>query len=389
MNGSFFNYRDILAVNSWERHDFRNHWLRLYQDDPNWVPPFFPIFRNEIRVSCNSHLARMDPIFFYSQAILKRPPNKANSIGSPHSDNFYVSPFIEQTVSTSIALHNPKRTRLSGYLALLKVANDVEAMERLIDVLGKELKQRGCRQLIAPTGISPHLGSGVLLDYWDRLPPSDTAYNPPYIPDIFNMVMQPYTTSRLYRINLDNPKLSPTGEVKNNRSDLRLEPFEVNRLNSDLLSLFQCSFSPESGFPYPDSDETAFILRSISPWPVIGQLAVIDGQPVGFFLLQPDISPVLLRCMGAKKYWWRPWLQWMVKRPARDGRLLFGGVKQGWRKKGIGSLLLNQALQAAQAQGWKSLSIGPVPEGAEACSFLIHHGAKAEQTYQIYRHEIR
>ncbi|MGE5222480.1 MAG: hypothetical protein ACM3PY_08590 [Omnitrophica WOR_2 bacterium] len=389
MSSLFYNYRHILASNSWERHDFRNHWWRLYQDDPNWVPPFYSIFKKETRLSFNSHLARMDPIFYYSQAVLKRPPSQKSAPASANSDNFYISPFIEQTVSTSIGLHNPKQTRLSAYLALVKVANDVEALERLIQVLGKELKTKGCRQIIAPTGLSPHLSSGILLDCWDRLPPSHTAYNPPYIPDIFNAVMQPYVTSRLYRMDLAGAYTPETGENKGEHPNICFEPFEYNRLNADLSDLFQSAIPPESGFPFPDGDEIAFILRSISNCPVIGQLALIEQQPVGFFLLQPDVSPVLHHCMGAKNIWWRPWLQWMVKRSARDGRLLFGGVEPEWRKKGVGHLLLMQAIMAAQKQGWKSLYIGPVPERAEASSFLIHHGAKPEQTYQVYRLEIK
>jgi GNAT superfamily N-acetyltransferase len=109
---------------------------------------------------------------------------------------------------------------------------------------------------------------------------------------------------------------------------------------------------------------------------------------VGFVLLQPDLSRSLRRARGGRSLLWRFGLAWLNRRPARQGRLLYGAVLPLWQGQGIGRQLLLQALVTARQRGWQSLSIGPLPAAAPACAWLESQGARPRQTYLLYQKDL-
>jgi GNAT superfamily N-acetyltransferase len=123
-------------------------------------------------------------------------------------------------------------------------------------------------------------------------------------------------------------------------------------------------------------------------WPLFGWLAQIKAEPVGFVLLQPDLTVRMRRAGGGRNPLWRLWLSWAARRPVRQGRVLFMGVLPARHGQGIGKRLLHQAMQTAHQQGWQSLTFGPLPGVAPAVGFLERHGAEARQSYVLYQGEL-
>jgi GNAT superfamily N-acetyltransferase len=288
---------------------------------------------------------------------------------------------LERTVAAAVALIDPRRQDRTAYLGLLHCINNVDTLGRFLDGAAELLRPRGVRRLIGPTGLSPHLGSGLLQDHWQQTPPLHTPYDPPYLPEMADIVLSPLARSRLYRLNLpDVIPAAPAGRAQ-------LAPLEPARLAGDLLPLLAAACPNWAGSIPPDAAEAGFLLAWLTPWPLFGWLAEVDSEPVGFVLLQPDLAPRLRRANGGRNPLWRLWLAWAGRRPVRHGRLLFGGVLPEWRGQGIGSQLLHQAQMTGRELGWQSLTIGPAPTGAAANKFLAHHGAKAEQSYGLYQRE--
>jgi GNAT superfamily N-acetyltransferase len=146
--------------------------------------------------------------------------------------------------------------------------------------------------------------------------------------------------------------------------------------------------SPRADFPPPDTGEASFLLRWLGHWPLYAWLAQVDGQPVGFVLLGPDVSSLLRKAKGGRHLPWRLWLTWRRRRPLRQGRIFYGAVLSQWQGQGIGHQLLHQALSAGHHLGWQRLSIGPVSDQAPACTFLERQGARPRQTYRLYQREL-
>jgi GNAT superfamily N-acetyltransferase len=137
-------------------------------------------------------------------------------------------------------------------------------------------------------------------------------------------------------------------------------------------------------FPRPDAAEAAFLLTWWAIAPRIGWIAEIEGQAVGFALLQPDLGPALRRAKGGRMLHWRLWWHWRRTQPTRNGRIVAAAVLPRYRRQGIGHQLWTAALQSAHRQGWRNLTIGPIADNSAAAAFLLAHDAQPRQRYALY-----
>jgi GNAT superfamily N-acetyltransferase len=330
------------------------------------------MLRRELEPGLNPHLARLDSVFVQIEALQRRRSTLPYGLGAVD---------FEYPVVMAIALGDARRRDSAAYLSLLRCVNDPDSLRRLLDFLLEILAAKGCHRLIGPTGLSPHLGTGLLQDYWDVVPPLHTPYDPPYMPETVGLALRPFARSQLYHLDI-SAEFPPAPPVRT-----RLLPFDPTRLATDLRPLLAAACPTWADLPSPDAEEAFFLLRWLGCWPLHSWLAEVDGQPVGFILLQPDLAPRLRLAKGGRNLLWRAWLAWAKHRPTRHGRVPFGAVLPNWRGQGIGSQLWHQAILIASQQGWQSLTFGPFPTMAPGVKFLKHRGAEARQTYLLYQLE--
>lgn len=374
----YFNYRFQLAEGGWQRRDFAGRWWRIYENDPRWAPPLWSDFRATLDLSRTPHLARLDPLLLYGEAL----PRRSQPRSPQHSDlPAFSSALFEESIVAGLLLRDRRRRDGAAYVALLHVANDTETLLRYLTMVGEILQPAGVRQLILPTGISPYLGTGVLQDHFHRWPPLYSPYNPPYLPEMMMEICRPLGRSLLYEVEVARS----LEKVRQGPATLR--PFDPVRLAGDLLPLFQQTMPTWADFPLPDEQEAAFLLRRLGRWPVVGWLAEVNGEAVGFVLLQPDLAAILRQSNGGRRLLGRAWLAWRTRRPVKAGRTLFGGVAPAYRRRGIGRQLWQQALRHSYESGWERLSIGPLPSTAPASNFLQAQGVEPQRTYLLHRYE--
>ncbi|MCI0398281.1 MAG: GNAT family N-acetyltransferase [Chloroflexi bacterium] len=372
---SYINHRVYSAVTGWERRSFARKWWSIFAGDSRWTPPYYPALQRELNPARNPHLARLQPDYLYIEAlpVEQRPVNRFSSVP-------VVSPF-ELALATAAILYDPRRQDETAYLSLFHCANDEESLERLLDSVAETLAGKGCRRLVGPTGFSPHLESGLLLDHWHRPPPWHTPYNPPYLPELLDRSARPGRRLRLYHLPVE------PGPLELAAGPAEIVPLEPGRLATGLLPLLAEASPTGNDFPSPDEAEAAFLLRWLGPQTLSGWLALVDGQPAGFALLQPDLASRLRLARGGRNLLRRLWLPLLLRLPVRQGRALYGVVRPAWRGRGIGRQLLAHCLAAARRHGWTSLSLGSVVEESQAAAWLAQQGAEARQTYQLYQWE--
>jgi GNAT superfamily N-acetyltransferase len=291
---------------------------------------------------------------------------------------------FESIMAAAVLLRDPRMGDERGrnkvaYLALFQAANDSQGVERMLDYAREKLMREGYSRLLLPTGLSPHIGTGMQQDRWDLWPPLHTPMNPPYLPDLFDKKLQPAQKTRLFHAVVP-PALPepPSGPA-------RIVPFDPQRLTADLLPLLVAATEQTGGlFPPPDAEEAEFLLRWLGMKTLSGRLAEVGGEPVGFVLLQPDDGERMRRAGGGRPLLWRAWLAATRGRPVVQGRLLFGGVLTRWRGRGIGQQLWQEARGLAHGRDWKSITIGPVEQGSMAAGFLGRQGAIPQQTFSLY-----
>jgi GNAT superfamily N-acetyltransferase len=282
---------------------------------------------------------------------------------------------------------DPRRRDDTATLSLLSVANDVESLERLLSIAQEQAFARGRSRLVGPVALSPHLGYGALLDHFNQTPPLHTPYNSPYLPEVLDAVFERVQTARLYHVALSGPLEAIDGPANLRPLSLEDDAKGLPYLLTALDDSADDNLSGSEEFPRPDAAEAAFLLSWWRIAPSLGWVAEIEGQAVGFVLLQPDLAAALRRAAGGRTPWWRLWWQWRRTQPTVNGRIVAGGVLPSWRRQGIGHQLWHAALNLANAQGWRSMSIGPVTEDSAAASFLLVHNAQPLQRYALYATE--
>jgi GNAT superfamily N-acetyltransferase len=206
------------------------------------------------------------------------------------------------------------------------------------------------------------------------------------VPDVLQTSLEAIHTTQLYQIALTAS--APSTSALPVSGPAQLVPLDPARLAGDLLPLLAASLSSDALFPAPDADEAAFLLAWWGRYPLVGWLALRDGAPVGFVLVQPDLARLMRWAKGGRPLWRRNWLAWRrrVSR-GRAGCILAAGVLPAWRGQGIGDQLWRQTLAYAAAQGWQSLTFGPLEPESEAARFLSARGATAQQRYALYATE--
>lgn len=384
----YFNYSlhllDPAAASFWERRSFLHAWWAIGGDDARRTPPGYAGLRRDLDPRHNAHLARLRAEFIHIEALHRTGVRRSRT----DQQEIPLTSILEQPLAAAVASVDPRRQGTTAHLGLLRLAADAEAFDRLYYHLVEVLSAENYHRVVGPIGLSPHLGSGVLLDAWDAWPPQHTPTNPPYLPELLERRLRPWLTGRLYHVTVPAQAAAPDGADA-------AKPFAPARLAGDLLPLLVAATDNAAGFPPPDATEAAYLLRQAGPG-AFGGLVEGDDGPAGFVLLAPDMAGRLRATHGGRPLWGRAALALTAGRPVSAGRVLWGGVLPAWRGRGVGSGLWAWALAAARARGWESLTVGPIwsprekpgnlarGEVSTAAAFLAKRGAMARQTYRLY-----
>lgn len=381
MYSGYFNHYARAAETRWERRSFVRAWWRIYATDPRWAPPPWSSFSRLLSRLDAPHLARLRPAFIHVEAMAgrRRRPGENGWASS--------MALLEEPVAATVLLIDPRRRDGIGYLSLLHLANDEESWDRLLGAAMEHLWRHGCDRLVGPTGLSPHWASGVLQDHFHVTPPWLTPYNPPYVPEVVETSWQPAEQNRLYDAAVPDEPWLERDTWHPTATSVELSTFGAARLAGDLLPLMVEATSLSGQFPPCDALEAEFILSQLASGPTLGWLAQAGSQPVGFIVLAPDLAGPLLRAKGGRNPLWRLWLAVRSRRPVTSGRVLLCAVAPAWRRQGIGRLLWRRALATANAEGWQTLTAGPIPDTTAGAHFLAACGAQPRQRYTVYTPE--
>ncbi len=379
MEREFFNYTTYIADSRWSRRSFVRQWWRIYVNDSRWAPPPHAGLQRALVPGRWPHLDRQQPLAIHLEAVERRQTNQSTMAAGLSSPGI----LGEQVVCAGIVLTDPRRQEKSGTLALFRFINEVDVLERFLWTLMERTHHLGIRRLVGPTALSPWLSQGILLDHFHLPPPLHTPYNPPYVPEVIGNVMEIVGESSLFTSPVDDPPIA-AGSGGETDDDLRCVKLEVDDLRGILGPLLEAVLGDDPEFPPPDADESVFILNWLCMWPVETWIVRKGQEAVGFVLLQPDLAPAMTRAQGGRNPLWRGWLKWRMGRPVSAGRIVLGGVHPDWRRQGIGRRLWQQALLASAANGWQTLTVGPVTNDSPGARFLHAMGARPQQRYALF-----
>ncbi len=344
----------------------------LYQGDPNFVPPL-----------TGEEVKKLDPgknpFFRHARAafwILWRKGRPAGRI-SASRDRTYDEFHGEE----------------AGFFGHFE-APDEEGARLLLETAREWLRREGARFVRGPVSLSTNYTCGLLVEGFDGPPVVDMPYNPPSYAGWIES--QGFTKAKdLLSLLIDekevggNP-LQELAEKVRRRTPVRLRPLDKKDFRGEIegiRNIYNEAWSENWGFVPLDREEFQFLAHSFKPLadPDLCPIAEVEGEPVGFALLIPDVNPAIRACRGRLlPFGFLPFL-WTLRK-VKMARVILLGVKKAFRHRGIEALLIDHVFRKGLAKGFHRADLSWILEDNRAMLRpLIKIGARVWRRFRIYQ----
>jgi hypothetical protein len=191
-------------------------------------------------------------------------------------------------------------------------------------------------------------------------------------------------------------KVSRVADKIRKRAKVNVRPMNLKDWDNEVervLSVYNSAWDDNWGFVPVSGAEFKHIAADLKLviQPETALMAEVDGEPVAFCITVKDIQPALKKVdgklfpTGALSLAWdlmlRPKINW--------GRLVVMGIKDGYRRRGIDSILFVDTYRAAVGLGWKGAEIGWTLEDNTLVNRAIETmGGTVEKTYRVFGKEL-
>lgn len=351
-------------------HTFLHLPWRIYQGDPNWVPP---LLFEQRQILTGNH-----PFFEKAEIRLFLARERGEAVGRIAAilDRHFLESHQEPV----------------GFFGFFECFNDGSVTDGLLEAARQFLREKGMRALRGPVNPSMHNPCGLLIDGFDSPPAFLMPYNPPAYQGLLEGAgcrkakdLLAYTLE----LSTDPPsKILRPAEVAQRRG-IQIRPIDPHRLQEEVQifrDLYNSAWHRNWGFTPMSEAEAKWMAKHLKPLivPSLTLIAEADGSPVGFLMHLPDYNQVLrhlngrLGVLGLLKFLW-------YRRRIRDARLLLLGTKPEYRGRGVDGLLCLAAWHALKKGGFKRVEISWVLEDNRIILRMSEHlGGILYKRYRIY-----
>ncbi len=321
---------------------------KVYRDYPAWVPPLISEEKKKFDPKKN-------PFYDHAKVQLFLAERDGEVVGriSAHIDYNYNEFHDEKT----------------GLWGFFETINDFEVAKALFDAVFEFHSREGMEQVLGPASFSTNDVTGMLLDAYDLPPVIMMPYNPPYYVELVEKYGFKKAKDLLaYLITVDDEfkrfadrlqkRLKPMAEralahgytIRN--ANLKKWKEEVEKI----LIIYNDAWEKNWGFVPWTREEFFHIANDLRQIviPELGKIVEKDGEPVAFGLVIPDANVVIKklngRIVGPGLFAALPYLL-NIKKITRT-RLITLGIRKGFRKSGVDSLLYYEMLKAGLSLGY-------------------------------------
>jgi GNAT superfamily N-acetyltransferase len=352
---------------------------RVYQNDPNWVPP--------LRSSVAADLDENNPFRQYGelQAFIAWQSEENRQ--------------RETAVGRIVAAVNYRLIEREGHVGVFgffECIEDFEVARMLLASACDWLRSQGMTRVRGPIDLSTHNNCLFLVDGFDTPPVIMMPYNPPYYPQFVEQAgFAKAKDAYAYNLPLDKP-LPPKFEKAYRiacQSGITFRPIR-NRgegFTEDvrhIYNLFNATFTDSwSSTPRTETEffETAKELKSLVDRDVFS-FAEYNGKPVGFFMSLPDYN-IPLRHVNGKLNWWGMLKFLWYRRQIDRLRVLVICVLPEYRRQMVAMALIyhNQRNGSQPGKPYKNAELSWVWEDNTNSRRVIEAtGSTIYKTYRMY-----
>lgn len=347
----------------------------IYADDPMWVPP--------LRLERRLHFSSMNPYFKNAEWQAWIAISNGRPVGR-------ISAQIDQ-------MHQQVYGPTSGHFGLLEGVNNASVFTALLNSAEAWLVERGIRQVSGPFSFSINQECGVLVDGFDTPPvilmPHSRQW---YAAMLEQHGYRPAMDLLAYWINTDfQPSRVMSTIVRRFTSKVKLRHLRRDRFSDELeilRDIFNDAWSDNWGYIPFTREEFADLgnsLRYIVPDEFI-QIAEIDGRPVSFIVLLPNLNEVLAKLNGRLfPTGWLKLIKAVRNRTIHTGRVPLMGVRKEYQNSPLGMALsfmvCDSATKEAIKWGIKGVEMSWILENNKGMRNILNNiGSPEYKRYRIY-----
>ncbi|MCC6916243.1 N-acetyltransferase [Nitrosomonas sp.] len=251
---------------------------QLFADDPVWVPP--------LRLERRLHLSRFNPYFKHAQWQGWIACQDNQPVGR-------ISAQIDE-------LHRERYGTDTGHFGMLESIRDEAVFSHLIQVAESWLIDHGAYQITGPFNFSINQECGLLVQGFDTPPVFMMPYSPEWYAGLLEQNgYRPCRDLLAYWLKTDfEPPSAMQAIDRKYQHQIRVRPLQRSRFNEEIeimRDIFNDAWSDNWGFvPFTKEEfaELGSSLRWLVPDEFI-QIAEMDGVPVAFMAVLPNLNEVL------------------------------------------------------------------------------------------------
>jgi GNAT superfamily N-acetyltransferase len=349
---------------------------KLYQDDPNWVPP---LIMDRKKLLDEKH----NPFFRHAEMALflaYRDGQLVGRIGGICNEK-----------------HNQFHKDKMGFFGFFESINDTEVTKVLFDTVISWLKGRGKDGMYGPMNPSTNDEVGLLIKGFETPPFIMMPHNPPYYQDLYESYGLKKSKD-LYAWYIDAVKREvPERMVRiareiTSRNKITLRNLKKKNLKQELKlirEIFNDAWSNNWGFIQLTDEElehAANDLKQIADEQFL-LLAEKEGKPIGFSITLPNINEILIKNRNGRLFPTGLIRLLTGLKKIKTMRLPLLGIIQEYQHIGLGSIFYMESLNRAKKIGVKAGELSWILEDNIPMNKAIQNlGAEIYKTYRIYEH---
>jgi hypothetical protein len=238
-----------------------------------------------------------------------------------------------------------------------------DAFSMLATELDERARRIGATRLLGPVNLLPNQSGGVIVSGFDDRGFVDSPYNHAYYPDVYerNGFERMFEGETFLLPGLeDGPGLPPFDADRLEREGLALRSVNRKRVKDELVLLRRMlneSFAQRAYYTEIDEDELAYQVEGLGYLldERIAMFLLKHGEPIGFVLCIPDISPFVRDVNGNLGPLQQLRLLATRARYRREAILVIQGIVPSEQGQGYLGLLFGRLLQNLREAGYHTM----------------------------------
>jgi len=364
-----------------EREVFLNFPWRIYADDPLWVPPLLPDWRERIDPKRGVFFKRGEAEFF----IAWRDGDPVGTISAAEDRE-----------------ENEVRHARECVFGFFNFVEDYAVMEALLAKVKEWAVGRGLNALTGPFNLDYEDGYGILVEGRDRPPTLMCGHTPPYyVGFVERYGFEPARGDNI-ALALDlgarNPgvhQLERVARQLRTRRSYVVRPADLGHWKDELELIYELLNKALAHLPDYRTWPREVVFSSLAPFRNIADPELIlfaeDGdKTVGWLPGLPNLNEAFIHANGLRRPWDYARLAYYMRRHTQCLTVKSILVLPEYWGRGVGMLLLDELIRRARVRGYKwidgSLTSADNPTTPQLGK---HFEAQVYKRYRVYRMAIK